>query len=380
MKLLIGADIVPTENNRIAFNEGNGKRIIDESLEGVIIDHDFRICNLETPLTSKSNPIPKCGPHHRANPEAVNGLKALKIDFCTLANNHIMDQGDCGLIDTIHTLEDNGISYAGVGENLKKMNKCFYYEKMVGKTAIFCCAEHEFSIATEKKMGVNPFDPLETYDDITKISENCDYLIVLYHGGKEYYRYPSPYLQKICRKFIEKGANLVVCQHSHCLGSVEKYLDGSIVYGQGNYVFLDEKDDSKHSVLLSVDVLTKEVKYIPILEKDNKICLANEAEALDILSKFSERSEMIQDKDFIVEQYRNFSRKMINSYLRSMTGQKTRSFCYRAINKLSKGRLLETDLLHTFGKSNLLQIQNYIVCEAHRELFEQGIIERIRDN
>ena len=57
------------------------------------------------------------------------------------------------------------------------------------------------------------------------------------NGGKEHYRYPSPDLQKICRKFIDKGADLVVCQHSHCIGCEEKYNHGTIVYGQWNFLF-----------------------------------------------------------------------------------------------------------------------------------------------
>lgn len=60
---------------------------------------------------------------------------------------------------------------------------------------------------------------------------------MLYHGGKEYYRYSSPNLQKTCRKMTEKGADLVLCQHSHCIGSYEEYNDSTILYGQGNFIF-----------------------------------------------------------------------------------------------------------------------------------------------
>ena len=74
-------------------------------------------------------------------------------------------------------------------------------------------------------------DPAEQKDN------KCDYTIVLYHGGKEYYRYPSPNLQRVCRYMIEKGTDLVICQHSHCIGCEENYLSGKIVYGQGNFIF-----------------------------------------------------------------------------------------------------------------------------------------------
>ena len=62
-------------------------------------------------------------------------------------------------------------------------------------------------------------------------------VIVLYHGGLEKYRYPSPQLRRVCRKFVEKGADLVVCQHSHSVGCMEAFGGGNIVYGQGNLLF-----------------------------------------------------------------------------------------------------------------------------------------------
>ena len=78
------------------------------------------------------------------------------------------------------------------------------------KIGIYACVEHEFTVATEKESGANPIDLLETPDHIVELKKQCDYVIVLYHGGKEQYRYPSPNLQKTCRKLVEKGADLVV--------------------------------------------------------------------------------------------------------------------------------------------------------------------------
>ena len=129
------------------------------------------------------------------------------------------------LQSTIEALKNAGIQYSGVGSNLDEARKVFYTFVNGIKIGIYCCAEHEFSIASEHKSGVNPFDPMNSLDDVKLSKEDgkADFLIVLYHGGKEHYRYPSPQLQKICHKLIEKGADLVVCQHSHCVGCKEEY-------------------------------------------------------------------------------------------------------------------------------------------------------------
>lgn len=81
-------------------------------------------------------------------------------------------------------------------KNLEEATKP-YIVKINGITVgIYCCAEHEFTIATAQKAGANPFDALESLDQVYRLKSICDYVIVLYHGGKEHYRYPSPYLQK----------------------------------------------------------------------------------------------------------------------------------------------------------------------------------------
>lgn len=148
------------------------------------------------------------------------------MDLLTLANNHILDQDQQGLVSTCSVLDAAGIAYTGVGQTPEEAAKPYIFECDGKRIGVYACAEHEFSIVTEHSAGANPIDLLETPDHVAALKEQCDYVIVLYHGGKEHYRYPSPNLQKVCRKLVEKGADLVVCQHSHCIGCEEKIRGG----------------------------------------------------------------------------------------------------------------------------------------------------------
>jgi len=223
MNLLISGDCVPTVSNFRFFNAGDSKFLLGEELNEIWQSADFRIFNLETPLTDEKSPIFKCGPNLLAPTSTIIGIKALKPTLISLANNHIMDQNVQGLFKTEELLSNSNIPYIGVGKNLFEASKPYIIEQEKKRIGIYSCTEHEFSIATDKQAGANPFDPLESFDHISELSEKVNYLIVLYHGGKEHYRYPSPQLQRVCRKFIEKGADLVVCQHSHCIGCEEDY-------------------------------------------------------------------------------------------------------------------------------------------------------------
>ena len=236
MKIIIGGDLVPTKNNIKSFENGSIDKLIDEGLQEEWYDADFRIFNLETPLVDKQSPILKNGPNLIASTKSFNGIKALNPSLISLANNHIMDQGKKGFESTIDLLNKNYIPYVGVGDKLENAFKPYIIEDGDKKIGIYACAEHEF-IVGDNYPGANPFDPLNSLDHINDLKDKCDYTIVLYHGGKEHYRYPSPYLQKACRKMVVKGADLVLCQHSHCIGSYERYNYGDIIYGQGNFIF-----------------------------------------------------------------------------------------------------------------------------------------------
>lgn len=226
MNILIGADCVPTKSNKEFFESGDAKTLLGEELNSILQNADYRIFNLEIPLTDREYPIPKCGPNLIAPTKCVAGYKAMNVDLMTLANNHILDQDQKGLESTCKTLDAVGIAYTGVEQTPEEATEPYIFECDGKRIGVYACAEHEFSIVTEYSAGANPVDLQETPDHIVALKAECDYVIVLYHGGKEQYRYPSPNLQKVCRKLVEKGADLVVCQHSHCIGCEEKIPEG----------------------------------------------------------------------------------------------------------------------------------------------------------
>lgn len=196
---------------------------------------------------------------------------------------------------------------------------------------------------------------------------------MLYHGGKEHYRYPSPYLQKVCRKMVEKGADLVVCQHSHCIGTYEQYKNSTIIYGQGNFIFNKLNNEFWNTSILINLKIEKElhIDFIPIVRTEKGIRLANEVESKQILLDLYSRSKRIQEQDFIENCYNELAESKINNYLRQFSG--FGKWVSRFDRKILKGKLLQKK----YKTNQLLSLQNFIECEAHRELILRGIKNRI---
>lgn len=80
---------------------------------------DLRLVNLETAITTSGQAWPDKAVHYRMHPDNIGCLNAARIDCCALANNHVLDWGQRGLAQTLHTLQQAGIHKAGAGINLE---------------------------------------------------------------------------------------------------------------------------------------------------------------------------------------------------------------------------------------------------------------------
>lgn len=371
--IIIGGDFVPTASNYDLFCAGDVETLFGNGLLDILLASDIRIFNLETPLISELSPIKKCGPNIGIDDKVLKGIKKINPSCLGLANNHIMDHGKKGFYNTINILDENGIDYCGVGDDISHLKKYFVKEVDGFKICIYACAEHEFSIATNTRCGANPFDDLRTYKDLNYLSKHCDFLIVLYHGGKEFYPYPSPNLQKYCHDMIDNGADFVVCQHSHCIGCEESYNDKRIVYGQGNFIFDDGTDTEQwnNGLLINLKVLQshqiEEISYY-VHERDNNcVKLVDFKGGNSILKDFFDRSNEISNSLFIEQKYNDYAVEQMYNVLRKVD-YLSGTFLFRIINKITKQKFGRFYFKKIYLRRKSYELQNVIECEAWNDL------------
>ncbi|MBO5027621.1 MAG: CapA family protein [Clostridia bacterium] len=297
MRLLIGADLVPTKQTEQLFIEQDQKTLFGE-ISDLIKKADRTIVNLECALTKSENAIKKFGPNLKADPRCADALKSFGVTDIVLSNNHVFDFGIEGLQDTLNHLDRVGIAYTGVGENDALSRKPHIIEQDGKKVGFVNVCEHEYTYALPDRMGANPFDPFTTMQDIYALKKEVDFVIVLYHGGKEHCRYPSPRLHKLCRAMVDFGADVVITQHSHCIGCYENCAGGHIVHGQGNFHFCMDgmKESWYSSLLLELEITDKiDIRFHPIICKENGMDLAKATESEDILKSFYARNEELKN-------------------------------------------------------------------------------------
>ncbi len=297
MKFVFGADLVPTPMSEPYFLACNLPALFGDTLP-ILQGADRFAVNLECALTAYDGAIEKHGPNLKAAPGCADALKAAGVTDVMLSNNHVFDFGIQGLRDTMANLDRVGLPYTGVGENDTDSRKIYYIEQEGKKLAIVNVCEHEYTYALPDRMGANPFDPFLTMHDVREAKKNADFVIVVYHGGKEYCRYPSPRLRLLCHELIECGADAVLTQHSHCIGCYEQHEGGHIVYGQGNFHFVREREDDEWctSLIVELEITDKvDITFYPAVMTGTGIDLAKGERAEAILSGFRARNEELQN-------------------------------------------------------------------------------------
>jgi len=362
-------DICSDRMFKSIFEKGNAEEIFGFT-KSLISEADISIANLECPLTDRLDPINKSGPCLIGPVETASVLVEAGFDVVGLANNHIMDQSVSGLKSTIEVCQQAGLKVVGAGNNLHEARQPAIIEKEGIKFGIYCMAESEFSIASDSEPGANDIQAVNWIPDLIKLRENSDYIIVLLHAGREQYPLPTPKQQKLCRDLISFGANLVICQHSHCIGATEEYNGAHIVYGQGNFIFGDsgrEPDswftgaiieiniDMPHEILLK-HIYYKQTRTVPYIDRLLPQKLLNVKKAKKTLD------EKVLKPEEIRKEWHALSLKTAPSLLYTLGG--FQGYLLRILRKLKINKFLYKD-------KNRLAVGNLLRCQTHRELLEE---------
>ncbi len=299
MKTLLLSDVCPTDATWEYYKKCDIEALFADTVS-LFENKDFAVANLECAITDTEGKIEKHGPCLNAPVETAEVLKKLGVDAVSLSNNHFFDFGETGARDTIKALEAAGVKYTGFGENYEDSRRNFVFEKLGERVCVIAVCEHEYSYALEDACGARPFDEFETLEDIREAKKTCDTVIVLYHGGKEHCRYPSPRLYRACRAMARAGADVVLCQHTHCVSCYEEYEGCHILYGQGNFNFVWKHVSPTWFTSLAVtyDTVTKKIEFIPLVLTDTGCALAHGEAKEEIMSDFASRNKELENGEW----------------------------------------------------------------------------------
>lgn len=366
-RVVVVGDFFPSKRNEKLFINNNNE-FIDVALLKIIQDAKFSFCNLEGTLTRTCVKTEKLGPNIKASPDCIRAYKTVGFTHLATANNHVNDFGQQGYLDTINSIKSQGLTFIGSGVNSTSINH-YVVLSVDGKNILFYnVAETMWNAPTNSLAGVFLYDEYVVCNELRelKTKSRIDYIVVLYHGGIEYFPYPSPELKKRFHRMADSGADVILAQHSHCVGCEEWYNGSYLLYGQGNFLFDRQDLECCKSGLLLELSFGNNINVKKTFTKVENGCVKKDEDQFH--SGFVERCSHVDDEEFLIEQLKDFviTQKPI----------KTRQFEKKTkVSKILK-RVLPFALYSRYDKKyvqanftydQLLRIQYTVMSEQQRE-------------
>lgn len=259
--------------------QGNGKYSFDDSFKYVkkyISKADISIGNFET-VTAGNDKKFSGFPQFNSPKETLLSLKNSGFDIISTANNHSLDQGKEGLINTIKYANEYGLKNLGTYE--EEVEKNYLIEEKNGIKMGFIAYTYglnglEFYLSEEElSYMVNLIDENKIEEDIKELKKETDIVVISLHWGSEYQREASQEQIDLGHKIIDWGADIVLGSHPHVLQKSEiikkNGKDSFIIYSQGNFLSNQRKDTMGNE--LTEDGVMVEIELEKDLSNDNTI-------------------------------------------------------------------------------------------------------------
>ncbi len=234
--------------------------IFSHSIDSVLSSCNLAVGNLECPATKIYQPTYKRF-IFRAEPEWLDALRAHGITHLNLANNHSVDQGRRGLIDTKENIEKAGMVAVGAGRNMREAAEPVLLATAPRNTYLLASLrlplENYAYLPDKPCVSQEDFDSLLMRVETLRRQEPQACIIVSLHWGWEHTLTPTADQRDKAHQLIDAGADLLVCHHSHTLQTIEEYRGKTIYYSIGNFIFDLTKPINTRTCLVKA-VITKD--------------------------------------------------------------------------------------------------------------------------
>lgn len=215
--------------------------LVDEEMLSHMQKSDFFMLNHEFVFSLRGEAMADKKYTLRNDPKYVKILQELGTDGVTIANNHILDFGQNAFLDTLDTLQNAEISYAGGGRNLEEASAPIIRNINGHSIAIFAATRvsptYDWYASSGRPGIFQTYDSKKLNQAISEAESQYDHIIVYVHWGIERNEKPEEYQRTLAKEYIDSGADLVIGAHPHVLQGFEYYKGVPIIYSLGNFLF-----------------------------------------------------------------------------------------------------------------------------------------------
>ncbi|GIO41123.1 CapA family protein [Paenibacillus apis] len=273
-------------------------------VKDLFLQDDLTVLNLETPVTEGGTPEEEKTFVFKSSPKAIPEMVRAGVEAVNLANNHILDQGVEGLLDTLEHLSEAGVLHVGAGKNSKEAFAPVYVERNGIRIAL--CGFSRVIPRKEWAAGKGPgvaatYDSTQAVKTIEEARDQADLVLVVVHWGKERTVELEKHQTELAHAYIDAGADLVIGGHPHVLQGLESYKGKWIAYSTGNFIFTKSKDPNTWETAVFQASCSKagdcELKLVPYRTEVGQPVPMNEAERTQLWSELEAISPGVRIKE-----------------------------------------------------------------------------------
>lgn len=255
------------------------RRVIEQRGEDAVFSHSIDslfgearhvVANLECPVTHIQSPVFKRFVF-RGEPAWLPALRRHGITHLNLANNHSIDQGRKGLLDTRQQIEQAGMTPFGADSTLQRAARPLLLDTVPRRIYVLptlrMALENYAYLPEQPSVSMESIDTLlQRISSLRQTDPQC-YIIVCPHWGAEHRLQPTIDQRIAAHRMVDAGADCIIGHHTHTLQTIEAYRGKPIYYSIGNFIFDPLKPINSRAALvkLTITATTARVETLPIV-------------------------------------------------------------------------------------------------------------------
>ena len=257
LSIVFTGDILLDRGVRRVINQHGVGHLFSDGIDSVFRSAQLVVGNLECPATKIDAPVFKRF-IFRGEPEWLDTLRQHGITHLNLANNHSIDQGREGLLDTRRNIIAAGMVPMGAGENMQQASEPVLLAsepRNVWFVPSLRLALENYAYLPDKPcVSQEPMDSLLRRVQRLRKADPTAVIIVSLHWGGEHTLKPVPSQRHEAHMLIRAGADVLVCHHTHTLQTIEEFMGHSIYYSIGNFIFDPKKPINSEACIVRLKI------------------------------------------------------------------------------------------------------------------------------
>lgn len=269
LNILFTGDILLDRGVRQVIEHHGVDHLFSDGIDSVFRSAQLVVGNLECPATKIQSPVFKRF-IFRGEPEWLDTLHSHGYTHLNLANNHSIDQGREGLLDTKRNILNAGMVPIGAGENMNEAVQPVLLAESPRKvwfvTSLRLALENYAYLTDKPCVSQEPMDSLLERVNRLRRTDSTAVIVVSLHWGGEHTLQPVPSQRLEAHQLIRAGANVLICHHTHTLQTIEDFQGKKIYYSIGNFIFDQPKPLNSKACMVRLRIKEDDldIETIPI--------------------------------------------------------------------------------------------------------------------